>query len=184
VCLHGAAVFYLLCLISLFTINKTKHGMMQMRTMKKITPIFYRTSIAGLLALASLSCKEKETASAEPALVAVAPCNLQTERREEMDIQSMGTKFVMEYPENRYELSSFISETEGIVTLCVISGSLVMSYETCNFPESIKERRASDDDLSLIVSGNAFATLRDHGMNVATYSFFDLELTSMKIKRR
>jgi hypothetical protein len=145
-----------------------------------------KISIAGLLVLACLSCKEEEKVNEieEP----VAPCNLQTEQREGMDIQNIEAKLLKEYPENIYKNSSsehplfFIYEKESIVTLYAVSGSLVAAYEICNFPQRVKDLVSTNNDITLVISGKVFETSRDHGVWPATYSFYDLELISLKRK--
>jgi hypothetical protein len=157
---------------------------MIMTSKKQGVDILKRIAVILLLMAAGgfSSCgKEKEKEKAE---TVTESCNRQTERQEEQDIMNMETKLLKKYPENLYQYndqynkSSFICERDSIATLHVISGTLVIFHEICNFPQSVKDWIIPDDGLSIIISGKVFAASRDHGFYPAIYGFHDLELTS------
>ncbi|MDR0419929.1 MAG: hypothetical protein LBH30_00530 [Prevotellaceae bacterium] len=139
------------------------------------TNFFKITAMSLLLAGMMISCG-KENEERETSV-----CNLQTERRAELDIHNMETHIIKELPENiyQYNKSSFIYEKDGIAILYIITGSIVIKYEICNFSNYVSELIISNDELSVVISGKVFEPSRDHGINPATYVFFDLELTSL-----
>jgi hypothetical protein len=112
----------------------------------------------------------------------LTPCDLQTERRTDMDIQNVEAKIFKEHPDNARQISQYICEIDGMPTLCIIHATSSSFFEICNFPENAKEWMIPNEGLTVVVSGRVFAPSRDHGINPANTTFFDLELTSFKKK--
>ena len=109
----------------------------------------------------------------------IIPCNLQTERIADNDIQNMEVWLVKELSVKHHLSSRYIYEIDGIPTLIV---GVFNHYEICNFPPYVKEWIIPDEGLSIVISGKVFMPSRDHGFNAANYTFFDLELTSLEKK--
>ncbi|MDR0700252.1 MAG: hypothetical protein LBG28_13715 [Tannerella sp.] len=126
-----------------------------------------------------VSCgEEKENGETE----LLTPCNLQT--KHEGNIENMDVKFFKEYPENieQYNQSSFICERDGSTFLYVINGSFMDSYGICNFPQSVKNWIIPADGIFLVISGKVFD--RDAGYHPPEYKYYNLELTSLTLKRK
>jgi hypothetical protein len=139
-----------------------------------------KTATIMLLILAGslVSCgKEKETI--------LIPCNLQTERIADIDIQNEEVLFLKKPPANPYQFSHYIYEIEGIYILHIHPvNSILFIFEICNFPQYAKEWIIPNDGFSVVISGKVYGASNSPRFAPFDRAFYDLELISLEKKKQ
>jgi len=133
--------------------------------------------------LAYTSCNRDDGSS-----IGISPCNLRTEKQE-IEVSNFSTRLFTNHTFSDSGEATYVdyNPTTGTAVLTIAYDGAdarngASFFEICNFPAYARVWKIPSEGLEVILNGSVYQTDKDHGPQLAIYSFFYLELKSLKRK--